>query len=323
MKTSRRALLGSVPAVVLLAAPALSQESWPRREAIRAIVPYPPGAGTDMMVRGMAPHLERAIPGSRIAVINRPGATAELGHAAIAQAAPDGYTYGIVVTPSLQTVTIERVARYGMDDFAFLAGISEDPGAFVVRSESPLRTLADLMAHVRANPDRVSVGTAGVGSDDHLLMLEFAQKLGAPMVHVPFPGVAPVMTALVGGHIDVAAMNVAEALQGIAGGRFRCLAQAAEQRIPMAPDIPTFRELGLDMVSGITRGYAMPSQTPASIAGQMTKAIEAVMQDGAWQADAERLSLPLRYWDPAAYRRIVTEQDAMLRRRWQAAPWAN
>ena len=125
------------------------------------------------MARAMVPYLERHLPGARFVVLNRPGAGAEIGYTALATAPPDGLTIGVVIVPSLQTITIERTPRYRLQDLAFLGSVVDDPGGFFVAPDSPLRSLAELADHARANPDKVAVGTAGIGSDDHLLMLGF------------------------------------------------------------------------------------------------------------------------------------------------------
>jgi tripartite-type tricarboxylate transporter receptor subunit TctC len=187
--------------------------AWPGERPIAFIVPFPPGGGTDVMARAMVPHLERPLPGARFVVLNRPGAGAEVGYTALATAAPDGFTMGVVIIPSLQTITIERAPRYRLEDLAYLGSVVDDPGGFFVAPDSPLRTLSDLAAHARANPDRVAVGTAGIGSDDHLLMLGFERLVGARLVHVPFAGQAPTISALLGRHITVAAMNIGESLE--------------------------------------------------------------------------------------------------------------
>jgi tripartite-type tricarboxylate transporter receptor subunit TctC len=328
MKLSRRSLLatslaGAACSAPPLIRPATAQGSWPTGEPIKIIVAYPPGGGTDMAARGMIPHLERQIPGARFVVVNRPGATGELGHAALAAAPRDGYTFGLVVTPSLQTVAIERTPRYRIEDFTFLGGTTEDPGAFYVKKDSPIRNLRDLMERAKAAPDRLSVATSGVGSDDHLLMLDFQDSAEVRLVHVPFAGQAPTLTALLAGHVDVAAMNVAEGVPGVREGQFRCLAQASSQRSNLAMDTPTFKESGFNVTGVVTRGFAVPTGTPVPIVTRLSEAIAASMRDPAWLADAERMTLPLRYWSAAEYTQYVAEQDNMLRRRWRERPWGS
>jgi tripartite-type tricarboxylate transporter receptor subunit TctC len=295
--------------------------TWPGERPIGFIVPFPPGGGTDVMARAMVPHLERHLPGARFVILNRPGAGAEVGYTTLATAPPDGFTIGVVIIPSLQTITIERTPRYRLQDLAYLGGVVDDPGGFFVAPDSPLRSLADLAAHARANPDKVAVGTAGIGSDDHLLLLGFEQLARARLVHVPFSGQAPTITALLGRHITVAAMNIGESLELVQQGQVRALAQAAPDRSALAPAIPTFREQGFDISGGVVRGLAMPAATPAPIRARLEAALLAAMDDPAWQAEAARLYQPLRRLDGDAFTRLVHQEAKALRRRWQERPW--
>ena len=317
----RRWLIGASLAGLPFAARGQGAAAWPGERPISFIVPFPPGGGTDVMARAMVPYLERHLPGARFVVLNRPGAGAEVGYSALATAAPDGFTLGVVIIPSLQTITIERTPRYRLEDLAYLGSVVDDPGGFFVAPDSPLRTLADLAAHARANPDKVAVGTAGIGSDDHLLMLGFERLVGARLVHVPFAGQAPTITALLGRHITVAAMNIGESLELVRQGQARPLAQAAPERSALAPDIPTFKEQGFDLAGGVVRGLAVPAGTPAPIRARLEAALLATMDDTAWQAEAARLFQPLRRMDGAAFTQLVRQEAETLRGLWQERPW--
>ncbi|HYF06682.1 MAG TPA: tripartite tricarboxylate transporter substrate binding protein [Acetobacteraceae bacterium] len=318
IRTGRRLLLAGALALPVIAR---AQAAWPGERPIGFVVPFPPGGGTDVMARAMVPHLERHLPGARFVVLNRPGAGAEIGYTAVATAAPDGYTMGVAITPSLQTITIERQPRYRLEDLSYLGAIVDDPGAFFVAPDSDLRTLRDLAEFARANPDRVSVGTAGIGSDDHLLMMAFQRAAGVRMTHVPFAGQAPTVTALLGRHITVAAMNIGESMELLRQNQIRGLALAGERRWPLAPDLPTFRESGFNLVGGVVRGLIMPAATPEPIQARLAAALDAVMEDPAWQAEAERLFQPLRRMGREEYRRHVFAAAEELRAVWQRMPW--
>src|SRR6185503_9727181 len=211
---------------------------------INLIVAYSPGGGTDLIARAIAPYLEKYLGGgARIVIVHRPGAGGEIGFAAIANAAPDGYTIGFVNTPPLITVPIERTAQFGGPQrFELLGNVIDDPCNFAVHADSPIRNLKDLAEWARANPGQATVGSSGIGSDDHLLMLMFERAAGIKMTHVPFKGSADVRGALLSKQIDVAAMNVGEAQQYIRGGApMRNLGQFSPARTNLAPDLPTAR----------------------------------------------------------------------------------
>jgi tripartite-type tricarboxylate transporter receptor subunit TctC len=269
----------------------------------------------------MVPYLQKYLLGSRFIIQNRPGAGGEVGYTAVATAPPDGLTMGIVIVPSLQTITIERQPRYRLEDFAYLGSVVDDPGGFFVVPESPLRTLSDLAVLARSKPGAVSVGTAGIGSDDHLLMIAFERLTGASLTHVPFSGQAPAAAALFGHHITVSAMNIGESLELMRQGQARPLAQAAANRGTLAPEVPTFREQGFDIIGGVVRGIVVPAGTPAPIRASIETALTAMMEDPAWVADALRLGQPLRAMPGAAFHRFVQTEAEALRRLWQEHPW--
>src|SRR5215208_5737029 len=204
---------------LLLAVCGMANAAYPDKP-ITMIVAYSPGGGTDLIARAIQPYLEKYIGGgAKIVIVHRPGAGGEIGFAAIANAAPDGYTIGFVNTPPLITVPIERTAQFGGPQrFELLGNVIDDPCNFAVHADSEIRTLKDLAAYAKANPGRVTVGSSGIGSDDHLLMLMFERAAGVKMTHVPFKGAADVRTALISKQITIGAINIGEAQQSIRGG---------------------------------------------------------------------------------------------------------
>jgi len=181
--------LASVAGALFLSA-THARAAYPEKP-ITMIVAFGTGGGTDLLVRTLVPFLERHLGnGARIEVVNKPGAGGEIGFAAIADAAPDGYTIGAINSPNVNAIPIERQARYSLDRLDPLYNLVDDPGAFAVHQDSPFRSLADVAAFAKANPDSVTVGTTGIGSDDHLAMLMFQRQAGVTFTHVPFQGSA-------------------------------------------------------------------------------------------------------------------------------------
>src|SRR5829696_887306 len=216
---------------------------------INLVVAYSPGGGTDLIARAIAPYLEKYLGGgARIVIVHRPGAGGEIGFAAIANAPADGYTIGFVNTPPLMTIPIERAAQFGGPQrFELLGNLIDDPCNFAVHADLPIRDLKELAAYARANPGKVTVGSTGIGSDYHLVMLMFVCAAGVKMTHIPYKGSADVRGAIQSGQLTVAAMNVGEALQNIRGGApMRNIGQFAPARSNLAPDLPTAREQGFD-----------------------------------------------------------------------------
>lgn len=322
MRTSRRDLMvAGLGAALAAPGVARAQGAWPTERPIQLIVPFPPGGGTDVNIRAMTSHFERHLPGARFVVINRGGAGGEIGYTAMAQAAPDGYTMGTVITPSLQTITIERQPRYRLEDLGYIGTIVEDPSGFHVAPDSPFRTLADLIAHARSKPGEIAVGTAGIGSDDHLLMMAVEQAANVTLNHIPFAGQAPTITALIGNHIQVASMNMGESAGLIREGRVRPLATAGLERFPMTPEVPTFRESGYAIDTGVVRSFVVSAGTPAAIQARLEAMVASTMRDPVWIAEAERLFIPLRYRSASETRDLVFREAEALRTLWQRRPW--
>jgi len=217
---------------------------------------------------------------------------------------------------------MERPARFRAMEFTFLANIVEDANCFYVRSDSPITSVADLIAAARARPGQMTYATTGVGSDDHLFMLAFEQLANIPpLVHVPFAGAAPLIPQLLGGHVELAAINVGDALQLKREGRLRILAQASILRSEEATDVPTFRELGLDIVHGAARGIVAPPNLPAPITERLTQAFAVAMRDGDFLREARRQFMPLNPLVGAEYRAMAQRTEDQLRTLWQRRPW--
>ncbi|MBL8386538.1 MAG: tripartite tricarboxylate transporter substrate binding protein [Burkholderiales bacterium] len=318
-----RAALAAGLAAGAAAGPA--HAAWPADQPINLIIAYAPGGGTDIVARNLIPFLEKHLgDGAKINVINRPGAGGAIGFAAIAQAPPDGYTIGFINTPPIITTPIERQVAWTLGSYDYLGNIVDDPGTFCVHRDSAYKTLADIQAFARANPKKVTVGTTGVGSDDHLAMLMFEKSAGVQMTHVPFKGSADTRTAIIGRHIEVAAINVGEALQYIKGGSpIRCLGQMTAARMSMAPDWPTFKEQGYNFEMASLRGMAAPKGLPPAVRERLVRAIGNATSDPAFRAAAEAAFAPVRYLAPAAYEAELRAGDTMFRQLWKELPWTD
>src|SRR3954464_353205 len=295
--------------------PGASFAAYPEKP-ITLMVAYSPGGGTDLVARAIAPFLEKYLGGgAKIVIVNRAGAGGEIGMAALANATPDGYTIGFVNTPPLMTIPIERTAQFGGPQrFELLGNLIDDPCNFAVHADSEIRNLKDLAAYAKANPGKVTVGSSGIGSDDHLLMLMFERAAGVKMTHVPFKGSADVRAALQSKQIMVGAINIGEALQGVKGGApMRNIAQFSPARTNLAPDLPTGREQGFDIELSSLRGMAAPKGLPPEIRERLVKAVESAYNDPEFQAQATKFFAPLRFLTPAQFEAVIREAEAGFR----------
>jgi tripartite-type tricarboxylate transporter receptor subunit TctC len=294
-------------------------------QPINMIIAYAPGGGTDIAARVMIPFIEKYLgEGAKINVINRPGASGDIGFAALANSVPDGYTIGFINTPPVLATPIERKTAYTWQSYDLLGNVVDDPGTFCVHSDSPYRTLADLAAYAKANPGKVTVGSTGVGSDDHLAMMQFEKYAGVKMNHIPFKGSSETRNAVNGKQIVVAAINVGEALQYLKGGTpIRCLGQMTQVRTSMAPDWPTFKEQGFNFEMASLRGIAAPRGLPPAIRDRLAAAIERAAADPGLRAAAEKVFAPIRYLGPAAYAEELRSAEAVFRQMWKETPWVD
>jgi len=305
----------------LATTPALAQAGWPAARPVEVFVGFSAGGGVDVMARAVAPFLANLLPGARFVIVNRPGAGGQLGHEAAANAAPDGFALGATSMPGLVSHPIERPVRYRVAELTYLANVVDDPCALFVRPESPYQTLAEIVAAGRSRPELLTYGLTGVGSDDHLTMFRFEAATGARLTHVPFPGIGQMLPQVFNGTVDLAAMNVSEALPFVREGRLRGIAQAAAARWPAMPDLPTYREQGVNVLGSASRGFIAPPGLPPEITQRLVAAFGTLLADPGFIREADRLSMPLRPVLGSEFRSMALGMEAELRTLWAARPW--
>ena len=294
--------------------------AWPTRP-IEIVVGFAPGGGTDITARTLATYLEKELGGS-VVIVNKSGASGAIGLAYVARAKPDGHTLGMTNMPGLLTIPIEREAGYVPADFTYLANLVRDPCAFSVSINSPYKTLADLVAAARANPGKISVSTSGIGTDDHLQMAFFEKATGTKLNHVPFNGAAPQRNAVFGGHTDVGGMNVGEAMP-YSGINLRILAQAAEVRSALAPDVPTFKEQGVDVVLASERGLVGPKGLPKDVQQKLEAALGKIAKNPEFIQQIRSQFTELDYVPSEAWQARLARADLELRALWKTQRWAD
>lgn len=192
-----------------------------------------PGGGTDQVGRALAPILSEIL-GTPIPVINKPGGAGVVGHTAIRQAEPDGYTFGFI-TPQLLTAPILGTSKLSFTELTPLAMVNSDPGAVTVAANAPWTSLQEFVAHAKANPGKVRVGNSGKGGTWHMVAVELERKADLKLVHVPYNGAAPATRDMLGGHIEAVTVSAAEVRAQVEGGLARMLAVTAPERVEAFP----------------------------------------------------------------------------------------
>ena len=242
-----------------------AQAPYPTRP-IKLVVPFPPGGSTDIVARLLGGKLTESL-GQPVVIENRPGAGAALGTEAVAKAAPDGYTLLITALPSIVTAPLTNPnVRYDpLRDLTHIAMIGSFPNALVVRSDSPLQTVADLVGYAKANPGKLFYGSAGPGSAGHLTGELLRERAGIDIAHIPYKGAAPAFADLLAGQIGADFDGVLNALHQAQAGRIRVLAVSSAQRLPKHPDVPTIEETVKGVSGDSWFGLAGPATLPAAI----------------------------------------------------------
>ncbi len=273
----RRSLLLVAPALAFV--PVLHAQAAYPNKPIRYIVPVAAGGGSDMVGRTVTDAWSRVL-GQTFVVDNQGGGGGVIASQAAARATADGYTLmqGYVATHGTSPAT-RKLPYDPVKDFTPIGMIGGTPNVLVVNAALPVKTVAEFIAYVKKNPGRVSYGSAGQGSLTHLTMELFKQQIGSFMVHIPYRGVAPAFTDLIGGQTQAMFPGLAAAVPHIRSGRVRPLAVTGRKRHPQFPDVPTLDESGFKGFDAQQwYGVVGPAGIPATIVRQLNESLAVVLR---------------------------------------------
>ena len=274
------------------------------------LIPSPPGGGTDILGRLVKDGLTDLWK-QPIVADNRGGASGRLAAATVAKAAPDGYTlfftYGGVLTTGLPL--FKTLPYHPIKDFAPVAMVAHVPGVLVAHPSFPAKTVADLIKLAKAKPGALTHGTSSIGSSSHLNMELFKQMAGINMLQVSYPGDAPALVALLGGHVAFAFNNVVAAQPHIQSGRLRPMAVATAQRVPNLPDVSTVAESGIPGYEGLLfYCIVAPSRTPATIVNKLNDVVTRIKQNADVKQQFARLGAIPIDMSPAELGRFIERE---------------
>ena len=244
-------------------------------KAVRLIVPFPPGGGTDFVARTIQPRLAEAL-GQQILIDNRPGATGIVGTELGAKAPPDGYTLTMATgaTISANMALFPKLPYDPPKDFVPVTRVASQPNLLAVHPTVPAKTVRELIAIAKSRPGQLNYATSGSGSSHHLSGELLKSMAGINIVHVPYKGTGPAITDAVGGHVEVIFSGIAAIMPQVKSGRLRALGLTQAQRSPILPNVPTIAESGLPGYEITSwHGVLAPTGTPQNVVVRVREAV--------------------------------------------------
>ena len=309
MKLLRRKFLHL--AVGAAALPAVSRMAWAQAypaRPVRIIVGAAPSGTYDIMARLIAEWLSERL-SQPFVIENRPGAGTTIGTEAVVKAAPDGYTLLLVGAAAVTSALLYDKLNFNlMRDIAPVAAISREPHIMVVHPSVRASTVPEFIAYAKGNLGKISMASGGTGTVGHLSGELFKMMTGVNLVHVPYRGLAPALTDLLGGQVQVTFASMASSIEHIRAGKVRALAVTTATRSEMLPDVPTVGEFVPGYEASTWSGLGAPKATPAEIVEKLNKEINAALADPKMKARLAELGATVLPGSPADFGKLLAEE---------------
>ena len=292
---------------------AASAFAWPTKP-VNIVVPFPPGGSTDLIARTISAKLGEKI-GGTVVVDNKAGATGTIGTAQVARSAADGHTLLVAsLGPYVIAPHLMKVQYDALKDLDPITVVVQAPNVLVVPAASPLKSMADVMAYLKANPGKMSFATSGAGSSDHLTAELFWQQTGTSGLHVPYKGGGPVMTDLLGNQVMSSFMNINTAMPQIKAEKLRPLVITSAKRSPLLPNVPTLEESGVKEANVYSwQAMAGPHGLPADMKNKVRGAVAEIMNEPDTKAKMLELGFEMVLNTPEEFARFQAAEYA----RWE------
>lgn len=285
----RRFSLATAAAAASLAAPSFAQSAWPSKP-IRIVVPYTPGGFTDQMARLVQAGLQTRL-GQPVVIDNKPGANSLIGVDAVAKAAPDGGTFGVVIAAyTANTMLYPKLPYDPRKDLVGVSLMGVSPLLAAVNNDAPFKTARELIDYARKHPGKVSFGSSGNGSAAHLTSELWKSLTQTYMIHIPYRGAVPALTDLMGGQIQLFFDAPTGLINQGKAGKVRLIGVAGDKRLPAVPDVPTFIEQGFAGFTGSTwAGMLAPAGTPREIVKRMSEEVARIIKSDETRAKLDAM----------------------------------
>ena len=303
------AAIGLVAGVTVAVAPGARAQTFPS-EPITLIVAWPAGGGSDISMRLLADALSRQVK-VPVVVLNKPGAGGSIGHREIANAKPDGYTIGMFSSGGIALPYLNAQANV-VDDLQPIAFFGADPNALQASIASGIGSLKEYVERARANPGKTKNGNDAPGGSSYLAVAQYEKMLNIKVTRVSYAGFAPTVIGLMAGEVDSATVPVPDTIEQHKAGKLKILGVSATERHFMAPEIPTFREQGFDVVVGSWRCIIGPKGMPEDRLRFLETNVIAALKDPEFQAKAKAAGFVIQPGDAKATRQLWQDDDAKL-----------
>ena len=273
---------------------------------IRLICPWPAGGATDAVMRALGESVGKILGGS-VVVENKPGASGMLGPNELIKAAPDGYTLSQLTIGVARLPHMQKMQFDPLKDFTYIACLTGYTFGIVVRTDSTIKSIKDLVDFAKANPEKFTYGSPGTGTTPHLAVEEFAAKAGIKLTHIPYKGAAEGIQSLLGGHVMSHSDSTGWAPQ-VEAGAFRLLATYGSKRAKRWPNVPTLNELGFETISDSPFGIGAPKGMDAALTKRLHDAFKKTLEDPAVLATFEKYDQSVIYMNSADYAKFIADQ---------------
>jgi tripartite-type tricarboxylate transporter receptor subunit TctC len=284
-----------------------SAQAYPSRP-VRIIVGFAPGGATDIMARLIGQWLSERL-GQQFVIENRPGAASNVGTEAVVNAAPDGYTLLVVTAVNAINASLYEKLNFNLiRDIVPVASMHREPFVVEVNPSVPVKTVPEFIAHAKANPGKINMASAGIGSGNHVAGELFKMMTGVTLVHVPYRGAGPALVDLLGGQVQVMFATMSSSIEYVRGGKLRALAVTTATRSPVLPDIPTVAEFVPGYESSFWTGVGAPKNTPAEIVDKLNKEINAALADPKMKARLAEMGATALPGSPADFGKLLADE---------------
>ncbi|AET68543.1 hypothetical protein Desor_3021 [Desulfosporosinus orientis DSM 765] len=277
------------------------------------------GGGSDQLAQMTQPYLQKII-GQTFVNQYIPGATGAIAWTQLAkQTKNDGYTISITNTPMLMTnYLMNSDIKYSIDELTPIANVVTDPGILVVSKDSPFKNYQDFVDYVKAHPGQLTIGNSGTGGDDFFSILQWEKATGLSVKQIPFQGDGPSWQAAAGNKVQASSTNLGVVYSQVKAGNVRALALYAENRNDLLPDVPTLKELGVDMVAGSSRGYSAPKGIPDDVKQKLEDAFTQMAKDPEFQKGLHDAALPIDLKVGDDYAKYLKDQETTFKDIWDS-----